>query len=134
MDIATPRQTIDQLYAAFGAGDVPGILALLHPEVVWSFNCPNPPVGPGGTRHGHAGATDFFVQVGTAEDIHEFVIDHIVTEGNQVAVRGHERVTHRSTGKGWECPWVHWFTVVDGLVTRYEGYIDSAAVAEAYTP
>jgi len=133
MDIATPRQTVDQLYAAFGAGDVPGILALLHPEVVWTFNCPNPPVSNGGTFHGHAGATEFFVSVGTHEDLAVFAIDDIIAEGNHVAVRGHEKGTHRTTGKSWECPWVHWWTVVDGLVTRYEGYIDSAAVSAAYT-
>jgi len=131
---SSTRDVITALYTAFGAQDLPGILALLHPDVEWVCHVANPPAGPGGVRRGHEGAADFFREVGTAEDIHEFVIDLMAVDGEAVVVRGHERVTHRGTGKSWESPWIHWWTVREGLVVKYEGFIDSAKVEAAYTP
>ncbi|MEO7993909.1 MAG: nuclear transport factor 2 family protein [bacterium] len=131
---STPTALIQQLYACFAQQDLPGILALMAPDVVWTLQCPNPPVVPGGPRHGVAGVQEFFVQVATCEDISEFVIDYLVGDDSHVIARGHETTLVRATGKTYKSAWTHCWTVANGQITQWEGFYDSAAMAAAYTP
>lgn len=125
-------QVVSGLYAAFGRGDMPGILATLDEEVDWLFNGRSSDVPFAGHFHGHAGMLQFFGTVGPLVHIHEFGPTEVHTFGDHVLALGHERVGVRATGKVFETAWIHFFTVKGGKIVRLREYYDTARMAEAF--
>jgi ketosteroid isomerase-like protein len=128
----TPQQTIEALYGAFGRGDLPGLLAMLSPDVQWRF------VGAPGldyvrTAQGRDDVARWFGQVLEAEDIQVFEPREFFAGPDHVTVLGFERTqSRRAAGGTFETEWVHLFTLKDGLVTRFFGLYDTAAAAAAH--
>ena len=119
-------EVVQTVYRAFGQGDVPGILAHCAPEVDWELVGPAK-LGYAGRRHDHAGIADFFAKVGQFDDIHAFEPREFIEDGEKVVVLGWERTTARDTGKEFECEWAHVFSVIDGKITRWRGFFDTAS-------
>src|SRR5918999_1340572 len=79
------KRTVQSIFEAFGRGDIPGVLGHLSEDVTWK--APGPEVIPYfGDRRGHAGATEFFVQLGTNVDFEHFEPGAFVAEGDKVVV------------------------------------------------
>lgn len=57
-----PKDTAKALYAAFNAHNIPGILALLEPNVIWDSFGPDIALATG-TFRGHPGVLDFFAKL-----------------------------------------------------------------------
>ncbi|MEO7993910.1 MAG: nuclear transport factor 2 family protein [bacterium] len=130
----TPAQsTVEEMYAAFGRGDVAGILAGCAAEVEWIGNGPQNVIPYCGSRRGVAGVAEFFKVHAASEEIIEFVPDVYVASGDLVAVRGHEIGIAKTTGKQFSTPWLHLFTFRGSQCVRWEACYDSAAVVAAYT-
>ena len=123
-DVAVVRS----VYDAFGRGDVPAIFGLFHAEaeVYQSSRLPW-----GGRYRGHEELGAFLTKLtSTIEsevDTGLFIDDE---EGHVVQV-GHTRGTVRGTGRPFDVPETHVWTVVDGKVLRFESYIDTAKMREA---
>ena len=125
-------RVVQNLYAAFGGGDMPGILATLDEEVDWLFNGRTSDVPFAGHYRGHEGMLRFFGTVGPLVEIHEFGPTEVHTFGDHVLALGHERVGVRATGKRFGTDWIHFFTVRDGKIVRLREYYDTATMAEAF--
>ena len=123
---------VQEIYAAFGRGDLPAILERLSPEVDWRE------VGRESDfpafRHckGHEEVVSFFQQVAGTADFTAFEVESICASGDKVFVEGSNERVMKATGKTAASPWLHIFTFEDGKVARFVDYIDTAAVAEAY--
>lgn len=77
--------TVQQIYACFMQGDVPGILAKLADNVVF-FNAADPAKAPfGGEFRGKAGVTQFFTALGTSSQTTLFEPGNYREEGNRVS-------------------------------------------------
>lgn len=125
------RRVVQSVFEAFGRGDVPGVLSHVSEDVVW--NAPGPPHVPYyGERRGHAGATEFFVQLGSNVEFEMFEVGEFISEGDAVVVVGRERGRVRGTGKTFHNEWVLLFRLGGGKVTGFHCYDDTAAVAEAF--
>ena len=123
---------VQDVYAKFGQGDVPGILALLDPQVRWEYvGRPSdyPVLGP---RQGLDGALAFFKAVGENEEITEFTVGEIHASGDKVFVLGHAAYVIKRTGAPAASDWVHVFTFQGGKVTGFKGFIDTAQLAAGY--
>lgn len=125
-----PLQKVQEMYAAFGRGDVAFILSALAPDVAWSVD------GPAGLpffgdRKGQAGVASFFQDIGTHLDVQEFRPEQFFVQGDTVIVLGIERGKGKATGKTFAGRWAHVFTFKNGLVTAFREYSNSAAIAEA---
>lgn len=119
------------IFEAFGRGDVPGVLAHLAEDVEW--RAPGPAAVPYlGERSGHAGAAEFFTQLGTNVEFESFEPLAFVAEGDRVVALGRERGRVRATGKTFDNEWALVFTFSGGKVTRFRLYEDTAAVAAAF--
>jgi ketosteroid isomerase-like protein len=126
----TDRDTgiVRQVYAAFGRGDLPGIMALFaedgtvyqSPELPW-----------GGTHTGHAGLGRFLGTLTTHLDSHPETERLIADGAGRVVQVGRTRGVVRATGAAFDVPEVHVWTVADGLVRRFEAYLDTAAMRAA---
>ncbi|MCA1613272.1 MAG: nuclear transport factor 2 family protein [Acidobacteria bacterium] len=124
-------EVVQNLFAAFGRADIPGVLALLAGDVAWVF--PGPPSIPfAGERNGHAGATEFFTALGGAVEFEQFEVRELVAQGDKVVALGFERGRGRASGRTFENHWALVFTVRGGKVTHFRSYEDTAALAEAF--
>jgi ketosteroid isomerase-like protein len=131
---ATPEEpnldVVRQCYAAFGRGDLPGLLALLDDQISWVT--PGPPDLPtAGTRRGQTAVGQFFQSLSQIGDILRFEPKDFVAQGDRVVVLGDETARVKTTGKTVDFAWVHIFEVRNGRIVAFEERGDvSALVAE----
>lgn len=122
---------LKQLYAAFGKGDVQAIAQLMSDQVEWVH--PGPAVIPfAGTFKGHQGVQQFFQIAGERIEVQEQKLFSFVEQGDCVAVLGYEHMKVKATGREYRSNWVHLYTLQDARVVRFEEFIDTAALAEAF--
>jgi ketosteroid isomerase-like protein len=127
---ADPVAVVENLYRAFGRGDVDAIVASMAPTFDWRFI--------GGRAAPYSGRFTtpaelrrFFAAVGEHDEILTFEPREILAQGNHVTVLGWERTRSRPGGIVFESEWVHVFTVRDGRVARFWGMLDTEASARA---
>ncbi len=117
------------IYDAFAAGDVPGVLGRMAPDIVWmeAENFPyangNPYVGP------EAVAGGVFMRCATEWDGFACQIDEVVDAGDTVIAFGRYLGTYKATGKPQNTQMAHVWRVADGKAVRFQQYADTLAVA-----
>ena len=79
-----------RLYDAFNAHDIPGILELLSPDIVWNSYGPDFALAVG-DYHGPEGVEQFFKDLMTQQTTSSFVPDAYWDGGDTVHVIGVER-------------------------------------------
>lgn len=124
------QQNIDLVqsaYAAFGRGDVPGLLALLDQNVEWQTPGPSD-LPTAGTRRGHAQVAEFFGTLGQIVDIEHFEPHTFIADGERVVVLGRETYKVRATGNRLNSEWCHVFTIRNSRVVAFQEYIDASAI------
>lgn len=120
---------VQDLYAAFGRGDIPAILAQLHPDVAWeSWNVDHSAQQAGlaylQLRNGVAEVPSFFQALAPLK-FHVFDVKSIMAGGNQVAseIRLHIELPDGAHVHDEE---MHLWTFDEqGKVTRFRHYIDT---------
>lgn len=126
-------QIVQESYAAFGRGDVEGILAFLDDRIQWEGVKGAEGAAPhAGVRRGKAAVREFFATVAQTIDFHRFEPREFIDGGDQVAVVGAYEATVKPTGRRVSCDWVMVFTFEGGKITRFREFTDSAQVVAAY--
>ena len=127
------KRTVRQIFEAFGRADIPGVLEHVSDDVTWKAPGPSV-VSYFGERRGHAGATEFFVQLGTSVDFEHFEPGAFIAEGERVVVLGRERGRVKRTDKTFDNEWALVFNFDGGgRVTGFQCYENTAAIAEAFS-
>ena len=129
-----PVALVQELYAAFNANDLPGILALVDQNVVWIFHGPEHRIPYAGTYKGRDGVEQFFTTIAETIDVQSIGQRHFSVEEDVVTVLGWERAVHRRTGGEYDADWVHVFKVRNGHIVRFEEVTDSGELMEAFAP
>lgn len=125
-----PSGVVHQVYAAFGAGDVPRLLSWCADDVVFEVAAPREhPYG--GAFHGHHGVSRFLAAIAGTVDILEFAPGQTLSGDGHVVVVGTERGRVKRTGREYATPWVHLWEVKDGKVTRFREWLDTATFLAA---
>ena len=107
------------VYAAFGRGDVEGILAALDPEVSW--RTPGAPDLPtGGLRQGVPAVREFFPLLFNTFDFADFQPRDFLAAADKVVVLGTSREGPKGSGRLVDFRWVHVFTFRDGRIVAFE--------------
>lgn len=124
---------VQNLYAAFGRGDIPAIIEVMTPTAT---------IGIVGRRQdapflgifddGKAGGAEFFKQLAEAQEFHTFEPLRYLAAEDKVFVWGRYRWTMRKSGVSKESEWLHEITLRDGKMTSWRGHNDTAMLAEAY--
>jgi ketosteroid isomerase-like protein len=130
MSTAESLQLVKDGYAAFGRGDLPGLLSLLTDDVVWDI--PGEGLPMAGSYRGHDGAASFFEKLRQEADVLDFQPREFLADGDRVLVVGWERVKIKATGRGADVDWVMSFTIRDGKIAAFRQYTDTKAFADAY--
>ena len=123
-DLAVVRE----VYDAFARADVPRIMALFDEggTVVQS-----PALPWGGTHTGHEGLGTFLGTLTSHLDSHPETERLFADAAGHVVQVGRTRGVVRATGAPFDVPEVHVFTLAGGRVTRFEAYLDTAALLAA---
>jgi len=130
-EVSTNISLVQKLYASFGRRDIPAVISMLSPDVVWGE--PENPYNPaGGTRHGHAGFMEWAHIGREAEEILILEPRKFLADADSVAVVGYTKILARPTGKTYETDFVHLITVKEGKVARFQEFFDTYAAGEAF--
>jgi uncharacterized protein len=130
-------QTVQDIYAAFGRGDIPAILDRLADDVRWDHL----PDGGGAQRHdvpwlrrrtGRDEVAGFFEALGGLE-FHELTPTAFLADGDLVVALLVEDLTVRATGERFRDATGHvWTFGPDGRVTEFRHLADTVKHVEAY--
>ncbi len=125
-------ETTQQLFAAFGAHDIPAILEFLHDDIVIEFY--GPEVIPyAGTYRGKTEARRFFETVLSSIDINQFDAEEMIADGDKVIVVGHLNLTTKATGRVIDSDYVHVITLADGKWLRFRDFMNTAVAVQAFS-
>jgi uncharacterized protein len=123
-------EIVQEIYAAFGRGDVKAILDRVTDDVVWESEGPAI-VAYTGIRHGKTEAAVFFQAIGADHSNPQLTIAEYVASGDAVMTIGRYSATMKATGKKLDTPIAHYWKFRDGKVARYVGFTDTAAAVDA---
>lgn len=123
---------VQNLYAAFGRGDIAKVAAACTPDVDWQLVGLRQHYPTFGAWRGAAEVTRFFQVVSDIEDFQEFNPKEFHAAGDKVFVLGSYAITVRKTGRGIASEWCHVFTLRDGRVAAFREFMDTAQAAAAY--
>jgi ketosteroid isomerase-like protein len=128
------KKIVQNAYAAFGRGDIPGVLATLDPNVDWEAVIGADPatVPTAGARRGVDAVAGFFKALGETTVFEQFEPREFIAEDDQVACIGFYKARVKKTGGVVSSSWVMVFTVRNGRIVRFREWSDSAQVNRAY--
>lgn len=124
--------TVKGVYAAFSAGDIPAVLGVMSPGIVWNEaenNLPlaqgNPYVGPQAVLEG------VFIRLGEEFDGFTVVPERYLADGDTVVMSGRYTAVARATGLPVNPQVVHVWTFDDGKVASFQQHADTLGIAIA---
>lgn len=127
-------ETLDlvrSIYAAFAAGDIPGVVALMSPGIVWNeaesflYADGNPYVGPDAILAG------VFARLGSEWDGFAAVPEEFLDAGDTVVVLGRYKGSNKATGRPLDAQLAHVWRVEDGKAAAFRQYTDTLQAARA---
>jgi uncharacterized protein len=120
---------IRAIYTAFAAGDIPGVLARMAPDMVWNEaeNFPyadgNPYEGPDAILGG------VFARLGGEWDGFAAVPEEVLDAGDAIVVLGRYRGICKATGRALDAQFAHVWRVRGGKAVRFQQYTDTLQAA-----
>jgi ketosteroid isomerase-like protein len=122
-------ELIRGLYAAFDAGDIPGVLGRMAPDMVWE-EAENFPYADRNPYRGHdAILGGVFARLGGEWDGFAAVPEEFLDAGDTIVVLGRYRGTCKATGKPLDAQMAHVWRVADGKAKSFQQYTDTLQAA-----
>lgn len=124
-------KTVESMYAAFGKGDIPTVIAGLDPQVEWweaenfIYAEGNPYVGPKAVLQG------VFMRLAMEWDGFSVAPAGVLDAGDTAIGHGYYSGTYKQTGKPVRAQFAHFFTFRDGKIVKFQQYTDTAQFKEA---
>jgi ketosteroid isomerase-like protein len=120
---------IEQVYEAFGRGDVAAILDAVTDDVDWAAEAASDAAPWYGVRHGRDAVAEFFAAFGSTMEVEEFTPVSFAANDTDVHTVVRFRARSRRTGKTAAMYLHHFFTFRDGQIAYYRGTEDTAQTA-----
>jgi ketosteroid isomerase-like protein len=125
------ERVVQEMYAAFGRGDIPGVLDKLADDIEWRIAGPSE-LPYAGLHRGRGEVAKFFETFGRSAEFEMFEPQEYFSRGDKVVVLGHERQRVKATGLVVETEWAMVFTLSAGKIARFHNFVDTHAVAAAH--
>jgi hypothetical protein len=126
------KETVDvvrAIYDAFAAGDVPSVVALMSPDMIWN-EAENFPYADGNPYRGpDAILAGVFARLASEWDGFAAVPEELLDAGDVVVVLGRYRGTCKATGLAMDAQLAHVWRVADGKAVRFQQYTDTLQAA-----
>jgi hypothetical protein len=124
--------SVQRLYAAFGSGDMDGVLAELADDVDWAAEAAGNDVPWYGSFRGRGAVPAFFAAIATNIDVTEFTVVGLTSNDTDVVATIHWQYTVHATGKKASMYMQHWWRFADGKIVWFRGSEDSAQSVAAF--
>ena len=122
-------ELIRGLYAAFDAGDIPGVLGRMAPDMVWN-EAENFPYADGNPYRGHEAILGgVFARLGGEWDGFAPVPEEFLDAGDTIVALGRYRGTCKATGRPLDAQMAHVWRVAGGKVKSFQQYTDTLQAA-----
>jgi len=124
-------QTVEAFYAAMGRGDIPFVIGVLDPKIVWTegehfvYADQSPYVGVDAVLSG------LFARLVGEWDGFSAVPHEIVDGGDKVVALGRYGGVYKATGVKVDAQFVHVFRFKDGKVASFQQFTDTAQFKDA---
>ena len=125
-----PVEVVKQCYEAFERGDIAGVLSRVSADVSW-IDPGFPDVPYAGVRSGREGVAEFFQSLRVHVELTSFEPSTFVANGPDVVVFGGLEGRDRHSGTRFRSDWAMRWKVENDLVTLYQSYADTSAIARA---
>jgi uncharacterized protein len=133
MNAQENKQLVMEGYRLFQTGQISELLSRYHDDAEWIS--PELEFVPfSGAFHGKSEIARFFANLDASVHTNRFEPTQFIAENDKVVVTGFASWLAKPTGRSYDSPWVHVFTVRDGKVARFESYWDTLATARAFLP
>jgi ketosteroid isomerase-like protein len=133
MNAQENKQFVLEGYQLFQRGDIAALIARCHDDADWIS--PDTETAPfSGSFHGKQGLAEFFMKLDASLQAIRFEPQEAIAEGDKVVVLGEATWLVKSTGRQFDTPWIHVFTVRDGKIARIQALTDTAAGERAFRP
>ena len=119
---------IRAIYDAFAAGDIPAVLSLMSPNIVWN-EAENISYADGNPYRGPDAVLGVFARIGGEWDGFEVVAHELLDAGDTVIALGRYRGTCKATGRSLNAQMVHVWRAAGGKVTAFQQYADTLQFA-----
>ena len=126
----TKTQIVQQIYADFGQGNIPAIIARLADEFVW-IQPSAPDIPWAGVSTSKDQVMAFFQKLAESVDIEQFEPRQFVSEGDMVVAIGWWKGKSRNKGEPFESDWIMTWTFAGDKVKHYQAAYDTNHVAKA---
>lgn len=125
--MTSPIDTVRDFYARLSAGDAPGALGLMAPDIEWNAMWHYKVRG----RGPQAVAEGVLMPLMAEWRSFALVAERYVADGDTVVSLGRFTGVHGISGKSVDAAYAHVWTVRDERIQRFSQYIDTLAVAQA---
>jgi ketosteroid isomerase-like protein len=125
-----PIELVRAFYTAVANGDVPGVVALLHPELEWT-EAEGFPYYSGTWRRPQDVVERLLAPLIRDWDGFSAIADDFIVEGDRVVSLGAYAGVSKATGKAMCAPFAHVWRVADGKLKRFDMYTDTLLVHRA---
>jgi len=124
---------VKRSYESFARDDIDAVMADMHPKIEWQQAQGLP---HGGTYRGVKEVRRAIFDPLDAEWWDEFtaIPDEFLDAGGEIVVLGRYRGVAKGTGNRLDVPFVHVWSVEDGLAVRFRQFLDTAGWVEALRP
>ena len=133
-------ELVQEIYAAFGRGDVEAIVGRLAEDVEWDhydheYSAQEAGLAYLARRRGPEEVRGFFAALAENLEFSRFEPLALLTGDNRVAAVIAEQATNRTTGTSFSDTAVHlWGFTADGRVSSLQHFVDTAKHIEASRP
>lgn len=132
----TTNENVDVVkgfFAAFGRGDLEGIVGAFHPRaaIIAVRAGARAKGGLYGTFEGKEGAREFVSTLGALFETRAFDVREVIGAGDVVFASGSFEHLVKATGRTFRSDWALRCVVSEGTIAEYRFYEDSAAFVEA---
>lgn len=123
---------VQNLYEAFGRGDLAALTEMLADDIEW-VNPGDPADNPNaGTFKGKEAVSAWFGRLASTRDYTAFEPREFIAQNDKVVALVYAEATVRDTGRAFASHEAHVWTVGDGKVDRLQIYLDTAAADGAH--
>lgn len=126
---SSQKAVIQAIYDAFATGDIPTVLGLMSPDLVWNeaddfiYADGNPYIGPQAVLEG------VFARIGGEWDGFGAHVEELLDAGDTIVALGRYSGTFKATGKAQDTQFVHVWRVAGGKAVRFQQYANTLHVA-----
>lgn len=117
------------IYEAFAAGDIPGVIGRMSPDIVWN-EAENYPYADGNPYRGpEAIVGGVFARLGSEWDGFAARPEEFLGAGGTVVVLGRYGGAFKATGQSQDAQFAHVWRIADGKATGFQQYTDTLQAA-----